>query len=111
MRTFLRIFILLFVASTCGFSITTQASGAALSRSRLNFVLLQAAKSGDLAKVKRALAGGADVNVRDPQGTTPLMLAASGGYEAIVKLLLTQGADSHIKRKDNETALSLAISS
>jgi ankyrin repeat protein len=74
-------------------------------------LLLQAARNGDTAGAKKAIAQGADVNFRDSSGSTPLMLAARYGHEAVVKLLLAQKADSAIKRKDNETALSLAIGS
>lgn len=48
---------------------------------------------GNKARVEELLAAGVDVNSRDTDGTTPLMLAATGGHPDIVKLLLDAGAD------------------
>jgi ankyrin repeat protein len=54
---------------------------------------------------------GADVNVPDGQGMTPLMSAALSGNPEVVRLLLSKGADanaSNKKRKGKLTALEIA---
>jgi ankyrin repeat protein len=59
--------------------------------------LIQAAKeTGDCAEVRRLLAAGVGVDVRDghnmPWDQTPLMLAAHNGFLEIVRILLAAGA-------------------
>ncbi|TCV85890.1 ankyrin repeat domain-containing protein [Sulfurirhabdus autotrophica] len=54
--------------------------------------LLDAVKSGDVSKVSGLLSG-ADVNMRDAEGDTLLMIAANSGNLAMVKALLAAGAD------------------
>ena len=44
-------------------------------KQRINAILLQAAEDGDLEAAQETLRQGADVNTRDSQGRTPLMLA------------------------------------
>ena len=60
--------------------------------------LHHAARSGDLAKVRRLTAAGADVAKRDdwhlpPRNWTPLHYAAAGGDVAVVEALIRAGAD------------------
>jgi hypothetical protein len=78
----------------------------------LNEQLMEAVELGDLARVKKLLAKGADVNAESdstmPQ--TPLMQASWAGQEAIVKVLLENGADVNAKTKDGRTALMSASS-
>ena len=52
-----------------------------------------AAKEGDLAKVKILIAEGSGVNVRDENGLTPLHIAAYQGYEEVAELLIFKGAN------------------
>lgn len=55
---------------------------------------MQAAiRAGDLAAVRAALHAGGQVERRDPEGFTPLMVAAGLGQTYTVELLLTAGAD------------------
>jgi uncharacterized protein len=54
------------------------------------------------------IASGANVNVRNKLGYTPLMLAADQGSVMVVKALLRAGADIHAKNGEGETARSLA---
>lgn len=58
--------------------------------------------------VKVLVDNGADVNSKDPNGRTLLMIAAIRGYTEIAKLLIAKGADVNVKSDKNETALSLA---
>ena len=55
--------------------------------------LLQAVESGDVARVRDALAAGADANARRDGGVTALMLAAHGGHVGVVRALIDAGAD------------------
>ena len=43
--------------------------------------------------MKLLLEKGADVESKDDDGRTPLLLAAGEGYEAVMKLLLKNGAE------------------
>ena len=72
--------------------------------------LLDAAKKGNIETVKQHLADGADVNVKDKVGGTPLHLAAFNGHKEIVELLIANGADVNAKSDDvGRTPLDLAI--
>ena len=53
----------------------------------------EAAKEGDLAKVKSLIAEGSDVNVKTGTGTTPLHFAADRGHKEVVELFVSKGAD------------------
>jgi len=68
-------------------------------------------QAGLMACVKLLIASGANVNARDNEGETALMLAASGtgaGNVDCVRLLLSKGAEVNATDKDGETALMLA---
>ena len=63
----------------------------------------------DAAAAKAALAGGADVNSRNPDmGSTPLIVAAFLGRAEIAKMLLAAGADIHAMDNNGTNALSVA---
>ena len=63
----------------------------------------------DAAAVKAALAGGADVNARNPDmGSTPLIVAAFMGRAEIAKMLLAAGADAQAMDNTGSNALMVA---
>jgi ankyrin repeat protein len=76
--------------------------------SDLNQQLIEAAKEGDLERVKALIAAGANVNAKKNYGETALMYTAMLGHTEITQLLIKKGADVNAKTKDGETALSLA---
>jgi ankyrin repeat protein len=53
----------------------------------------EAIRAGDLSLAAEALRSGAEVNHRNPDGLTPLMIGAGRGQAQMVDLLLTAGAD------------------
>ena len=59
---------------------------------------------------KLLLESGANVNVRNKDGDTPLMIASGGGVvkTQIVELLIEKGADLRSKNAKGETALTIA---
>ena len=54
--------------------------------------LHEAAAQGDLEELARLIEAGVDVNARDSEGTTALMLAQSGGHSGCAALLRAAGA-------------------
>jgi ankyrin repeat protein len=70
--------------------------------------LFQAAASGDIRMVRFFLEIGADVNAKNKDGKTALMLASDKGNLEAVKLLLDKGAEVNAKNKDGKTALLVA---
>ena len=85
--------------------------------------LCRAAWQGDIARVRALLSGGANPNVRDESGQTPLMHAVSvirrpvtdepkpvkRAYHAVANLLLDKGADVSARDKAGRTPLLLAM--
>ena len=59
--------------------------------------------------VKCLIENGADINVKNHMGWTPLHLAAGYGYLEIVKYLIEIGADFMATNKDGSTPLDVAI--
>ena len=53
---------------------------------------------------------GADVNYKDKNGNTPLMIASRYSSIETAKLLIDRGADVNARNKRRNTALILAIS-
>jgi hypothetical protein len=70
--------------------------------------LMQAAETGDAARVRGLLADGADVRAARPNGETALIRAASKGYADVVQILLDGGADVNAEREDGFTPLMTA---
>ncbi|HXV76064.1 MAG TPA: ankyrin repeat domain-containing protein, partial [Candidatus Polarisedimenticolaceae bacterium] len=58
-----------------------------------------AARSGDLAEVRRLVEAGADVDAADSWGTTPLLLAAKQQQVDVVRYLLAKAADPDARER------------
>ena len=71
--------------------------------------LIEAVAKNDVKQVKLLLDKGADVNTKNKDGVTVLMMASVEGQVDVVKLLLDKGADVNAKNKDGVTALVVAI--
>ncbi len=72
--------------------------------------LVTATVMRDRAAVKELLDDGKTPNVRQSDGTTPLMIAASNGDADIAGMLLAKGADPNLRAAGGTTALSIARS-
>ena len=59
---------------------------------------MRAAIQGYVAVIRTLHANGADVNARDANGRTALILAAAADKRDAVKVLLESGADSNNKK-------------
>ncbi|KAL8792524.1 MAG: hypothetical protein Q9195_004894 [Heterodermia aff. obscurata] len=70
--------------------------------------LLEAAYGGYLDRVRGLLDDGADIEARDKEGATALIIAAEHGHSQIVQLLLDHDANVNITTKWGETALCFA---
>ena len=70
--------------------------------------LRAAADSNREPAVKALLDGGCDVNAKDKDGYTPLMMAAAKGNDDVVRLLLLSKADADLVTWNDKTAAMLA---
>jgi ankyrin repeat protein len=67
-----------------------------------------AAQRGDLVQIDRLVAGKAEVNVRDPQGRTPLHVAAFARQGEAIRRLAKAGADLGALENDRYDAITIA---
>lgn len=65
-------------------------------------------EKGSAQEVEEAIMNGANVNAKDKDGMTALMLAAEDGYTETANLLLSYGANVNAKNIFGRTALELA---
>jgi ankyrin repeat protein len=68
-----------------------------------------AIRANNLEQLTNILAGGANVNVKDERGITPLMYAAWVGSPEAMKLLLGRGADPNVTNSAGSTALMMSV--
>jgi hypothetical protein len=71
--------------------------------------LFRAVEQGNLAWTYRLLAMGADINVRNETGQTPLMRAAAKGYADMVQVLIQNGANPRLENNRGESAMTIAL--
>ena len=77
----------------CGWSILSLLWAVNLSAAGAGIPLMDAAKKSDTATVRALLQKGADVNMRDIDGTTALYWAAYQNDSETAELLIRAGAD------------------
>jgi ankyrin repeat protein len=75
------------------------------TQKRLNSQLLLAAQDGRYNEIKILLETGADVEARNPSGTTPLIVAVKHGYSEVCALLIGWKANVNAKSNSGATAL------
>ncbi len=75
----------------------------------IDVALWEAVNSGNEKWTAQLLEQGANVNVTNNFGKTPLMLAATNGNTRLVELLLKNGADVRASERDGYTALRWAL--
>ena len=71
--------------------------------------LIDAVKTGELAKVEELLNSDSDIHQQDEQGWTPLNWAAGRGDLDMVKLLLDRGADVFRVGRDQRTPYKISL--
>jgi len=71
--------------------------------------LIDAVKTGEVAKVEEVLNSGANIHQQDEQGWTPLNWAAGRGDLDMVKLLLDRGADVLRVGRDQRTPYKISL--
>uniref|UniRef100_A0A673MAW3 Fibronectin type 3 and ankyrin repeat domains 1 protein-like n=1 Tax=Sinocyclocheilus rhinocerous TaxID=307959 RepID=A0A673MAW3_9TELE len=71
-------------------------------------LMIVSVMTGDTAVASLLITAGADVNVQDRDGKTPLMVAVLNNYEHLVKILLDRGADPNIQNQAGINAVQMA---
>jgi ankyrin repeat protein len=71
--------------------------------------LLYAARGGCYACVEALVSGGADVNLPNNEGMTPLMIALDNSQNGVAKFFLDHGANPHVWDIYGRTALYVAV--
>jgi len=67
--------------------------------------LIQAARSGNLADAKAAIAAGADLNARDDLRQMPLHWTAGNGHAELTRMLIEKGAEVNVRDPEHRTPL------
>ena len=73
-----------------------------------NRALIEATATGNVEAIKKAIADGADVNVKAVGGGTLLFIAAHEGHREVAELLIAEGADVNETNGSGETPLDYA---
>lgn len=71
--------------------------------------ILGAARNGNLITMSSLITAGANVNGKNRNGTTALMIAAMYGNHRAIDLLVSSGADVNASNVDGTTALMFAV--
>jgi cytohesin len=71
--------------------------------------IVEAAYLGDVAMLKRLLAGSEDIEAQNAAGVTPLMAASACGHIECVRYLLEQGADPNTENNNGQRPLTWAV--
>ncbi len=79
----------------------------ATSRTQMTPVVQLAAFFGCPQALQIGIDNGADIDAKDPEGHTPLMLAAHKGLQGTIAALLAAGANPELKSPQGNTALML----
>ena len=82
--------------------------GSPVPSSELRKDLMEAAKDGNTTKVEKILSFGTDVDARDDENDTPLIVASRFGREGIVQLLVTKAADVEAINNSRSNGVSAA---
>lgn len=80
-------------------------------RKRCGEALRAAAANNREDAIKVLIEGGCDINSKDKDGYTPLMMAAAKGHDDAVRLLLMRKADPDLVTWNDKTAAMLALDS
>ena len=72
-------------------------------KNQLNFMLFQYCDSGNVDVVKKLLYYGAEADIANDYGVTPLMYAVQSGSYELVELLLNQNANPN--KKDRKSVV------
>jgi len=75
----------------------------------LGIELIEAAKAGNLERVKVLLSKGVDPNTRGKEDATPLIIASARGHIEVVKLLLDKGAQVNAQDASTMKLTSLMV--
>jgi ankyrin repeat protein len=68
-------------------------------------ILLTAVKNGDLNGVKVAVENKANINYRDDNDNTPLVIATQAGHYAVTRYLVENGANVNARNNEGRSAL------
>lgn len=82
---------------------------ACMSLPQLNTALLEAARAGDVSRLKNLLERGAQIDSESRLGETPLLVAVRQKHADAAKFLLEQGASPNVGRPGRDTPLHLAV--
>lgn len=75
-----------------------------LSKRELDRRLIAAARDDDVTTARRLIEAGADIEARDANRRTPLLLAATADNAAVARLLVDMGADPDALDNRNDSA-------
>ena len=90
------------------FEILFEARAVSRRVERKEHSLIDAAEKGEGYKIKELVKSGADINIQDKYGLTPLMKVCNNSYLKIVDYLIKAGADVNIQDNRGHTALAHA---